>query len=131
MGFFLVTDHFCKLSLKFETLYKRPRSLVQITLTRVFHVKILFQKVNRCVPKKRDEIILSFQISLVPLTIKKQPKGKPFYKSRQSYHKYLQLCLLKITTKCCCKLRQLFSHKLRQISYKLRQELQITTNQSI
>ena len=53
MGFFLVTDNFCKLSVKFETLYKRPRSLVQITLTRFSREKILFQKVNSLFLKKK------------------------------------------------------------------------------
>ena len=48
---------------------------------------------------------------------------KVYYKSRQSYYKLRQLCLLQITTNCCYKfsLRRLF---LLQITTKF---LQITT----
>ena len=128
-----MTDHFCKLSLKFETLYGSLRSLAQI----VFHAKFLFPEDNRLLLKKELKSLCPLRSTLYRSLDDQKPLEKQafwlksinnayYYKSRQSYYKLRQLCLLRITTKCCKKLRLLFYYKLRQSSYKLRQLLQIT-----
>ena len=129
-----MTDHFSKLALKFQTLYRSLRSLAQITLIRFFHAKISFHEVNRLFLKK--ELIYSIILVLSPSRSKTSCKTSLwiksinnayyiYYKSRQSYQKLRQLCILQITTKCC---RTITTAFLLQITTKL---LQITTKQYV
>ena len=57
-----MTDHFCKLALKFETLCRSLRSLAQITL--VFHEKFSFRKVNGLPLKNKLKSLHPFRSTL-------------------------------------------------------------------
>ena len=141
-----MTDHFCKLALKFETLCRSLRSLALITL--VFHEKFSFRKVNGLPLKNKLKSLHPFRSTLYCPLDDQRPLEKQGFWSKRINNVYIITNHDKVITNCVSfayyKLRQSVitnydsffiinydkvltncdrSNKLRQKYYKLGQNM--------